>query len=115
MQAIVLGRVNVPTAGTPVLLSTLLTAAQKAMLPPSAQVAIITVWPDPAATGKVFVKCQAPGQPIGIIAALPVPTGGYPVPWSTPSDPSRNSINFAQFSLDAAVNGDGAFVTLSIA
>ena len=115
MQAIVLGRVNVPTAGTPVLLSSLLTPAQLAMLPPSKQVAVITIWPDPAATGKVLVRCKAPGQPINTIAALPVPSGGYPVPWNTPSDPSRNSIDFSQFSLDAAVNGDGAFVTLSIA
>ncbi|MDR3430049.1 hypothetical protein [Silvimonas sp.] len=115
MQVITLGRVNVPAAGTPVLLSSLLTTAQKAMLPPSGQVASITVWPDPAATGKVLVKCQGPGQPSTIIAALPVPTGGYPVPWSTPGDPSRNSINFAQFSLDAITNGDGAYVSLAIA
>ena len=114
MQAIVLGRVNVPTAGTPVLFSNVLTAVQKAMLPPSAQVASITVWPDPAAVGKVLVKCQAPGQPIAIIAALPVPTGGYPVPWQSNGDCSRNSINYAQFSLDAITNNDGAFVTLWI-
>jgi hypothetical protein len=115
MQNINLGRVNVPTAGTPVLLSSLMTAAQKAMLPPSGQVASITIWPDPAATGKVLVKCQAGNQPITVVAALPVPSGGYPVPWSTPSDPSRNSINYAQFSLDAANNGDGAYVTLAVA
>jgi hypothetical protein len=114
MQAIVLGRVNVPTAGTPVLLSSLLTPAQLAMLPPTKQVAIIDIWPDPAAVGKVYVKCQAPGQPIGIIASLPVPTGGYPVPWQSNGDCSRNSINYAQFSLDAITNNDGAFVTLWI-
>jgi hypothetical protein len=115
MQAITLGRVTVAAAGTPVLLSSLLTAAQKAMLPPSGQVASITIWPDPAASGKVFVKCQGPGQPIGIVAALPVPAGGYPVPWSTSGDPSRNSINYAEFSLDSAVNGDGAYVTITVA
>lgn len=115
MQAICLGRVTVTTAGTPVTLLSRMTPAQLAMLPPSGQVASITVWPDPAASGKVLVMCKAPGQPNTIIAALPVPAGGYPVPWSTCGDTSRNSINYAQFSLDAITNGDGAFVTLSVA
>ena len=115
MQAISLGRVTVPTAGTPVSLLSQMTTAQKAMLPPSQQVASITIWPDPAASGKVFVKCQGPGQPSGIIAALPQPTGGYPVPWTTPGDPSRNSINYSEFSLDAVTNGDGAYVTITVA
>lgn len=112
MQAIVLGRVNVPTAGTPVLLSALLTPAQLAMLPPSGQVAQVDVWPDPAAVGRVFIKCQPPGQPLSIAAVLPVVSGGYPVPWSTSGDTSRNGIAFRQYSLDAITNGDGAFVTL---
>jgi hypothetical protein len=115
MQAICLGRVNVPTAGTPVLFSSLMTPAQLAMLPPSGQVARVDCWPDPAAVGKVFVKAQAPGQPIATVATLPVPSGGYPVPWSTCGDTSRNSINYAKFSLDAATSGDGAYVTLWVA
>lgn len=115
MQTINLGRVTVVTAGTPVLFSSLMTPAQLAMLPPSQQVAQMDIWPDPAAVGKVLVKCQAPGQPGTVVAALPVPSGGYPVPWSTPGDPSRNSINYAEFSLDAITNGDGAYVTLAVA
>ena len=107
MQAIPLGRINVPTAGTPVALT--LSAAQLALLPPSQQVNRVEVWPDTQATGRVLVKCQ------GVtLAVLPVPTGGYPVPWSTP-DSDRNSIAYAQFSLDAVTNGDGAYVTLWVA
>ena len=112
MQAICLGRVTVATAGVPVLLFALLTPTQLAMLPPSQQVAAVDVWPDPSAVGKVYVKAQPPGQPITTVAVLPVPAGGYPVPWSAPGDPSRNGIAFKQYSLDAATNGDGAFVTL---
>jgi hypothetical protein len=62
MQAIPLGRVTVTTAGTPVALT--LSAAQLAMLPPSQQVCRVEVWPDPAATGRVLVKCPGgyPGR-----------------------------------------------------
>jgi hypothetical protein len=115
MQAITLGRVTVATAGTPVLLSSLFTAAQLAMLPPSGQVAYIEIWPDPAAVGKVFVKAQPPGQPLATVAALPVPTGGYPTPWSTSGDTSRNGVSYKQYSLDVATGGDGAYVTLWVA
>ena len=73
MQAIPLGRVTVPTAGTPVPIT--LTAAQAAQLPPSGQVCKVEVWPDPTAAGKVYVK-----QSGVVLAALPVPTGGYPLP-----------------------------------
>jgi hypothetical protein len=115
MQHITLGRITVTTAGVPVSFLSKMSAVQLAMLPPSGQVADIDVWPDPAAVGKVYVKCQAPGQPSTILATLPVPTGGYPIPWSPPGDPSRNSINYSEFSLDAATSGDGAYVTLWVA
>lgn len=107
MQAIPLGRVTVPTAGTPVLFSSVMTAAQRAVVPPSGLVAKIEVWPDPASTAKVFVKCQPPGYAAPItLASLPVPTGSYPLPWS------GHALPYQQFSLDAATNSDGAFVTL---
>jgi hypothetical protein len=115
MQAICLGRVTVATAGVPVLFSSLLTPAQLAMLPPSQQVAQMDIWPDPAAVGKVYVKCQVPGQSLTTLAVLPVPAGGYPVPWSTCGDTSRNVVAFKQYSLDAATSGDGAYVTLWVA
>jgi hypothetical protein len=79
------------------------------MLPPSQQVCRVEVWPDTQATGRVLVKCQ------GVtLAVLPVPASGYATAWSTP-DSDRNSIAYAQFSLDAATSGDGAYVTLWVA
>lgn len=108
MQSIPLGRVNVPSAGTPVPLSSVITQAQQAMLSPAGQCAKVEVWPDPTATGKVYVK-----QGGVTLATLPVPTGGYPLPWSTP-DNDRNVINPLVYQIDAASNGDGAFVTLWI-
>jgi hypothetical protein len=45
------------------------------------------------------------------LAALPKPTGGYPLPWATPGC-DRNVLVPTVFALDAATNGDGAYVTL---
>lgn len=104
MQAIPLGRINVPTAGTPVPVT--LTAAQAAQLAPNGQCAKVEVWPDPTATGRVYVK-----QGGVILAALPVPTGAYPVPWATP-ECDRNCITPTAFAIDAATNNDGAYVTV---
>jgi hypothetical protein len=106
VQAIPLGRVNVPNAGTPVALSSVMTAAQTAMLSTAGQCAKIEAWPDPAAAGKVFIK-----QGGVTLAALPVPSGGYPIPWSTP-ECDHNCISPTAFQIDAATNGDGAFVTV---
>jgi hypothetical protein len=112
MQAIVLGRVTVPTAGTPVTFASVMTQTQKARIPPSGLVCRMEVWPDPASVGKVYVKVQPPdyAAPV-IIAALPQSTG-YPIPWETDGDSGRNIHAYGQFSIDAATNGDGAFVTL---
>jgi hypothetical protein len=107
MQAIPLGRINVATAGTPVPIA--LTTAQAAQLSARGQCCRIDIWPDPTATGRVFVKLGAV-----ILAVLPVPTGGYPVPWSTP-DSDHNCILPTAYALDAATNGDGAYVTLWVA
>jgi len=115
MQAIPLGRVTVATPGQQVLFSSLLSAAQLALLPPSGLVAKIEVWPDPSATGKVYVKCTpsgTPGPATGVvISALPVPSGGYPIPWCTGGDGS-NQFAYSQYGLDVATGGDGAYVTL---
>ncbi|MGA7238907.1 MAG: hypothetical protein WBY44_24710 [Bryobacteraceae bacterium] len=106
MTAIPLGRITVPTAGTPVAIT--LTAAQKALLSAAGQCSKVEVWPDPAATGKVFVKKSGV-----VLDALAVPSGGYPVPWSTP-DCTGNIIQPGIYSIDAATNGDGAYVTVWI-
>jgi len=83
-----------------------MTAAQTAMLSTGGLCAKVEVWPDPAASAAVFVK-----QGGVTLAALPAPTGGYPLPWSTPKC-GRNRITPTAFALDAATNGDGAFVTI---
>lgn len=107
MQAIPLGRIAVPTAGTPVAIS--LTDAQAAMLSAAGQCAKVEVWPDPAATGIVYVK-----QGGVTLAALPKATN-VANPWSTPDDCCGNRINPKAFALDAATGNDGAFVTLWVA
>ena len=107
MQSIPLGRVNVPSAGTPVPVS--LTAAQAAMLSAAGQCAKVEVWPDPANTGTI--DCKA-GR--GIIAPIPKPANGYAASWCTP-ECDGNRINPLVFSLDAGTNGDGGYVTLWVA
>lgn len=103
MTAIPLGRVNVPSAGTPVPIT--LTAAQQAMLSAAGLCAKVEAYPDPAATGTVYVK-----QAGVTLAALPKPTNVVQ-PWSTPEN-DRNVINPLAYQIDAATNGDGAFVTV---
>lgn len=106
MLAIPLGRINVATAGIP--LPVTLTAAQQAMLSPAGLCAKVEVYPDPAASSTVYVK-----QAGVTLAALPKPSGVV-MPWSTP-DHDRNIINPLTYQIDAATNGDGAFVTLWVA
>ena len=101
MQSIPLGLITVATAGTPVTIST-----SSTLLPPSGQVAKIEVWPNPAAAGKVYVKSGGV-----ILAALPVAASGAVYPWATP-EREFDQITPGNFQIDAATNGDGAFVTL---
>jgi hypothetical protein len=82
-----------------------LTAAQAAQLPPSGLVCKVEVWPDANAAGNVFVK-----QNSVTLATLPKPSG-VAFPWSTPPC-GGNVINPLAYSIDAATNGDGAFVTV---
>ena len=111
MQAIPLGRVTVPTPGTPVMFAAVMSATQLAQVPPSNLVNKIEIWPDPAAVGKVFAKCQPPGYGGAVTAAaLPVIANGYPVPWSVRSEGS--GVDYRQYGLDAATANDGAFVTI---
>ena len=105
MQSIPLGRVNVPSAGTPVPLSSVITQTQQALLSPAGLCAKVEAYPDPAATGTVYVK-----QAGVTLAALPKATNVVQ-PWST-GDRDRNVINPLAYQIDAVTNGDGAFVTL---
>lgn len=102
MISIPLGKIAVPTPGTPVALT--LTDAQKALLPPSGLVAKIEAHADPADSGAVQIK-----QGGVALASLPVPANGHADTWATPEGASVNPLAFA---VDAAQAGNGPFVTL---
>lgn len=104
MTAIPLGKISVPSAGTPVAIT--LTTAQAAQLSTGGLCAKVEFQPDTGNTGTVTVK-----QGGVAIAPLPKPANGYVASWSTP-ECDGNRINPLTFALDAATNGDGAFVTL---
>jgi hypothetical protein len=107
MISIPLGKIAVPTPGTPVPIT--LTNAQKALLPPSGLVHKVEVWPDPADTGvsKVLVG--------GVqVAGLPSPgtaAGGHAQQYEACSC-DGNGINPLAFSVDNTVATNGPFVTL---
>ena len=109
MQVITLGKIAVPTPGTPVAIA--LSAAQKAMLPASGNVHKIEVWPDPADTGvtKVFNG--------GVqVAGLPSPgtaAGGHAEPYRMGTE-QGNMLNPGNWSVDNTVSGNGPFVTFLV-
>lgn len=103
MISIALGKIAVTTAGTPVAIT--LTAAQTAQLDGN-RCSRLEAWPDPADTGTVYVK-----QNGVTLAALPHPTN-VANPWSTHASEERNQIQPLVYSIDAATNGEGPFVTL---
>lgn len=103
MQAIPLGLVTVTTAGIDQPLT--LTATQKKVLPPNGLVARIDVWPNPLATGTVFVRSG------GVtLAALPANSTGSGHPWKACD--RGEGVNPLVFALGALTNGDGAYVTI---
>jgi hypothetical protein len=104
MISIPLGRVNVPTAGTDAPLT--LTTAQAALLSARGLCAKVEVWPDPANATALLVR-----QSGVTLASLLKPASGYADAWSTP-EVDKNCIDPLQYTLGAATNGDGAFVTL---
>jgi len=104
MISIALGKIAVPTPGTPVPIA--LTAGQKAQLPPSGLVHKIEAWADPADTGTSYVKDAA-----GVtIAPLLQPANGHVEHWHVAHE--GNWVNPTALAVDAAVAGNGPFVTL---
>jgi len=105
MTCIPLGKISVPTPGTPVLVTP--TPQQVGELPPPDMVYKVEVWPDTANAGviKVFVNGTQ-------VAALPVPNNGHAEAYQIASPEDTNAVSPASFSIDAAVSGDGGFVTL---
>ena len=104
MTIIPMGKVQVPTPGTPVQIT--LTAAQVAQLHKSGVVAKIEVWADTADTGTTFVKHAATGLKI---ASLPVPANGRCEHWEA------RDVNPTTVAIDAAVVNNGPEVTLWVA
>jgi hypothetical protein len=103
MISIPLGKIAVPTPGTPVAIT--LTATQAAQLPRSGLVTKIEARADTADAGTVWVE-----QSGAKLAALPVPSGGHAEHWDTPE--LDTGVNPLAYSVDAAVAGNGPFVTL---
>jgi hypothetical protein len=98
MLAILLGKIAVPTPGTPVALT--LTAAQRAQLPTNGE-AILEVCNDTADSGRVMIK-------IGAAIATILPAGTTATAnWRTPGP-----VQPTAFGIDANTAGNGPYVTL---
>ena len=101
MTIIPLGKIQVPTPGTPVRIA--LTAAQAAQLHKSGVVAKMEIWADTTDTGVSYVKHAVTGWKI---ASLPVPANGRCEHWEgLHLDPTT-------ISIDAQVANNGPEVTL---
>jgi hypothetical protein len=105
MISIALGKIAVPTPGTPVPIT--LTAAQQALLPPSGCVHKIEAWADTADTGTSIVKDVATGNKL---ASLPAPANGHTEHWETSR--KGNWLNPIAFEFDAVTANQGPLVTL---
>ncbi len=100
MQMLSLGKIVVPTAGTPVQISTVGGGTG-----PWPQAHKIIFRPASSNTGIVYVKVG------GVIAAeLQKPSAGMTDQFETPSI-DGNQIQLNQFFVDAATNGDGVYVS----
>jgi hypothetical protein len=101
MTIIPLGKIQVPTPGTPVQIT--LTAAQSAQLHKSGVVAKMEIWADTGDTGISYVKHAATGLKI---ASLPLPAGGHCEHWE------GRHLNPTTIAIDASAANNGPEVTL---
>jgi len=105
MFSIPLGKVSVPTPGTPVPIT--LSGAQQAKLGPAGRVAKMEARTDPADTGTVSVK-----QGGATIAVLPVPASGHAESWESPCRYGALGLDPTAYAVDAFIANNGPFVTL---
>jgi hypothetical protein len=105
MFSIPLGKVSVPTPGTPVPIT--LSGVQQAELGPTGRVAKMEIWVDPADTGTVSVK-----QGGVTMAVLPVSASGHVERWESPYRLGGLGTNPTAYTVDAFVANNGPFVTL---
>lgn len=99
-----LGRVNVPTPGTPVPLSTDETATACRLFFQAV----------PGLTGKTYagVPAMTKATLAGVARVLsPNPTGGFSENFYIESQDGENSIHLAGYAVDADVAGEGLLVT----
>lgn len=99
-----LGRVNVPTPGTPVPLSTDETATACRLFFQAV----------PGLTGKTYagVPAMTKATLAGVARVLsPNPTGGFSENFYIESQDGENSIHLANYAVDADVAGEGLLVT----
>lgn len=112
MNILALGKVTVPTAGTPVQITAAMLTAAGDGRPPHGQISKIEVFADPAMTGTTaYVKLASNGA---IIKALPKPASGYVAYWRAEAPNGGNSIDPTLFAIDVATSGDGAYVSVWI-
>jgi hypothetical protein len=98
------GRINVPTPGTPVPLST----------NPAATASKLFFQIIPGLTGKMYVGAPAMSKAtLSSVARVlwPNPTGGFSETFYIESQDGDNSIRLAEYAVDADVAGEGLLVT----
>ncbi|HYA17143.1 MAG TPA: hypothetical protein VEF06_06745 [Bryobacteraceae bacterium] len=104
MQINTLGRVNVPTPGTPVKLTT----------DPTITASKIFVQVIPGLTGKMYLGIPAMTRATlsGVARVLwPNSAGGFSENFWVVAQDARNSIQLADYAVDADVAGEGLLVT----
>jgi len=97
------GRINVPTPGTPVPVTTDLTVTASKVL-----FQVI-----PGLTGKTYVGApnMNKGTLAGVVRALWPTSGGFSETFYIEAQDGENSIRLAEYAIDADVAGEGLLVT----
>lgn len=99
-----LGRINVPTPGTPVPLST----------DPTATAAKLFFQVVPGLTGKTYIGSSNMSKAtLGLVSRVlwPNTNGGFSETFYIESQDGGNSIRLAEYAVDADVAGEGLLVT----
>lgn len=127
MHQISLGKVTVATAGTTVKLATVAAALKLPdnILNNGKMVFKIEVFPILSNTGTVFVGLtttsrQAPAflasTGVGVIKEIQKPATSGPIDVVTiQASEEQNAVNISDYLLDVSVNGEGAYVVLTVA
>lgn len=114
MIALPLGKITTASAGTPQPITAAMVIAAASVagvtLSPGGAAGLVLrvdVWADPVSTGNAYVVVA--GTKLATLP--PVPTSGLAGHWHSPTL-EGNRTDPTQFAIDAANNGQGAYVTL---